>query len=77
MVEPWVKQIVEEVCGTDHIPEVGRKMKHSDGRTVLVTSGQYWGNHGVSNFWNWKEVKDDGSFGKEECGYGYDLIKFV
>lgn len=70
MVEPWVKELVEETLGGSKMA-VGQTIKHPDGRTVHITSGQYWGEHGVSNSWTWQEVKADGSLGPRESGYGW------
>lgn len=50
---------------------VGKTVKHPDGRTVKIVGGQYWGTHGLSNFWTWKEVRADGSLGPRESGYGW------
>lgn len=70
MVESWVKDIVENAFGPSQM-EVGKVVKHPDGRNVLITDGQLWGSHGFSNFWYWKEVKPDGTYGPEEHGYGW------
>ncbi len=70
-VAQWVKGITEEVCGKSKLT-VGKKLKHPDGRTVKITSGQHWGEHGLSNFWYWREVLPNGTLSKkEECGYGW------
>lgn len=38
---------------------------------VYVTSGRYMGQYGVSNFWNYKKIKPDGSLSVKELGcYG-------
>jgi hypothetical protein len=51
---------------------IGDRVKHPSGRTVEITGGQYWGTHGLSNFWDWREVLPDGSLStKKECGYGW------
>ena len=53
--------------------EIGKEIKHPDGRTVKIKSGCFldpiYGR--VSNFWYWNEVLEDGSLGKEENGYGW------
>lgn len=70
-VADFVKKIVEDVCGETKM-RVGARLTHPDGRTVEITSGQFWGEHGVSNFWYWREVLSDGSLSeKEEHGYGW------
>ncbi len=65
-----VKSLVENVCGTSKL-SVGKIVQHPDGRTVKITSGQFWGEYGVSNFWYWREVNPDGKLGREESGYGW------
>jgi hypothetical protein len=50
MVEEWVKDITESVMGKSEL-EVGKVVRHPDGRTVKIVAGQYWGERGVSNFW--------------------------
>jgi hypothetical protein len=72
-VKPWVKEMVEHVVGSAPF-KVGDRVKHPDGRLVQITSGQYWGEHGISNHWSWREVLPDGSLsGKEEHGYGWEI----
>ena len=71
MSEKWVRELTEEFIDGSTLT-VGAIVKHPDGRTVKITSGQYWGTHGVSNFWYWREVKPDGSLGEEEHGYGWE-----
>lgn len=51
--------------------KVGATIKHPDGRTVKIASGQFLSGGRVSNFWYWNEVMPDGTLGKEECGYGW------
>lgn len=41
-----------------------------DGKPVYITSGQYTGTYGgISNFWYWKPILEDGSLGELEHGY--------
>lgn len=54
--------------------DVGDIMRHEDGRIVKVTGGQYWGTHGLSNHWTFREVLADDSLGPDEHGYGYVLV---
>jgi hypothetical protein len=53
--------------------EVGKTLKHPDGRTVKISGGCFldptYGR--TSNFWFWNEVMPDGSLGKDEKGYGW------
>lgn len=51
--------------------KIGKVMRHPDGRMVKIVDGQYWGEHGVSNFWYWREVKRNGKLGELEHGYGW------
>ena len=51
--------------------EVGKTVRHPDGRNVKIKSGQFLSNGRVSNFWYWNEVKADGTLGPEEHGYGW------
>jgi hypothetical protein len=69
-VQPWVKKLTEDVLGKSQMA-VGKVMRHPDGRTVKIVDGQFWGEHGVSNFWYWREVKKNGKLGKLEHGYGW------
>lgn len=69
MIHPVGKAIVEKYSKSSM--EVGKIIPHPDGRMVKIMSGQYWGQHGVSNFWTWREVKKNGKLGKEEHGYGW------
>ena len=69
-VAGWIQDIVKEATGGAPFA-VGDMVTHPDGRTVKIISGQFWGTHGLSNFWYWKEVLADGSLGPEEHGYGW------
>jgi hypothetical protein len=69
-VEQWVKDLTDDVFGKSMM-RVGATVKHPDGRTVKITGGQYWGEYGVSNFWYWREVRENGKLGPEEHGYGW------
>jgi hypothetical protein len=69
-VHAMTKKLVKEVMGESKM-QVGKVVTHPDGRKVKITEGQEWGEHGYSNFWSWKEVKKDGTLGKEESGYGW------
>ncbi len=37
---------------------------------IEIVEGQYWGSHGLSNFWYWYRLNNDGSRGNKEHGYG-------
>ena len=55
--------------------DIGDTMLHESGRIVKVTAGQYWGKHGLSNHWTFREIMPDGSLGAEEHDYGYVLME--
>lgn len=64
------RNLVEDILGATKI-HIGAVLKHPDGRTVKIVGGQYWGEHGLSNFWYWREVKKGKKLGKLEHGYGW------
>jgi len=73
MVSNAIKNLVSSVMNDS----LYRNLKHGDrvrlaedGRLVQIVSGSYWGAHGLSNFWHWRPVLENGDLGKEECGYG-------
>lgn len=71
MVQQWVKDIWEEGQeeGTRHL-EIGDVVPHPETkRMVRITRGQYWGEHGLSNFWDW----EDAETGEQGCGYGWSV----
>lgn len=71
MVANWVKSMTENVLGGPPF-SVGDVVKHPSGRMVKILSGQYWGEHGLSNFWYWREVNHEGEeIGPQEHGYGW------
>jgi len=47
--------------------KVGDVVRHPDGYDVEITSGQFMGKYGLSNFWYWRSVDD----GEKEHGYGW------
>jgi hypothetical protein len=70
MLDYIAQGIVEELAPSKMA--VGEIVDHPDGRRVLIVSGSFYGSYGrVSNFWNWKEIGADGSFGPLESGYGW------
>ena len=64
-VAPWVRQLTEEAIGGSALRVGGRYLHPEDGE-IEVTDGQYWGTHGVSNFWHWTVV----ATGEKKHGYG-------
>lgn len=53
--------------------EIGAVIMHPDGYNVKVESGCYTDPtyHRWSNWWYWRRVKEDGSLGRLESGYGW------
>ena len=49
--------------------EIGKVYKRGDD-LIYITSGKYMGHLGVSNHWNWRIVKSNGTLGEEGYGYG-------
>ena len=64
MVENWVKRLTEDVIGGSPV-EVGHRYLHPEQGVIEIESGQYWGTHGLSNFWTWHIVET----GEQKCGY--------
>lgn len=52
-VEPWVRNLVESTLGGPPV-EIGRYYVHPDDGPIQIVSGRYWGEHGISNFWDWR-----------------------
>jgi hypothetical protein len=61
MVEEWVKSIV----GPSPL-RVGGRYRHPIDGEIEIISGQFWGTHGVSNFWHWRII----ATGETHHGYG-------
>jgi hypothetical protein len=71
MVHPYFKNMVEDVMGGAPFA-IGDVVQHPDGYEVKITDGAYWGHRGLSNFWYWKRVNDDGTLSETtEHGYGW------
>lgn len=70
-MESWVKDLCED-CGFVEPFKIGDTVKHPDGYMVRIIDGQYWGDHGLSNFWYWRRVDANGTQSeKVEHGYGW------
>jgi hypothetical protein len=39
------------------------------GYPVYITGGQYMGTYGISNYWYWRKIKEDGTLGRSAKGY--------
>ena len=73
MVSNAIKNLVSSVMNDSlyrNLKRGDRVKLVKDGRIVQIVSGQYYGAHGLSNFWHWRPVLESGRLGKEECGYG-------
>jgi hypothetical protein len=73
-VPGFVQDIVMEVYGKYGSPlHVGLVTTNPETqKTVKITDGRFWGEHGLSNFWYWKEVFPNGELSEtEERGYGW------
>jgi hypothetical protein len=71
VVEAFAKSLSESVLGGPPF-QIGDVVRHPSGRSVQITEGQYWGTHGLCNFWCWREVLLDGSLSdQQEQGYGW------
>ena len=59
----------KRIYGEDVV--IGEDYQLSNGNRITIKGGQYWGEHGVSNFWDWYNHKT----GEKENGYGgfYEL----
>jgi hypothetical protein len=66
-----VAQWVQDIVGPPPF-EVGDVVLHPSGRKVKIVGGRQWGEHGLSNWWEWREVKKNGRLGRLEQGYGWN-----
>lgn len=67
MVEQWVKDLTESVMGGSPV-QIGHRYQHPQDGLIEITSGQYWGTHGLSNFWYWRVIET----GEMHHGYAGD-----
>jgi len=44
-----------------------------NGKPSIITHGSYMGTRGISDHWTWKEIKADGSLGREKGGYSHQM----
>ena len=56
-MQQWIQELCEEIMPCCF--SIGDIKVHPSGRTVQIVRGQYWGTHGLSNFWYWQEVLED------------------
>lgn len=79
-VAQWVQDLTAKAIETDdsrvYKPDIGSRVMYEPQKgtryEVEIESGQYWGLHGLSNFWRWRRVNSDGSLATEiEPGYGF------
>ena len=64
-VPQWVQDLTEKVLGGPTV-HIGGRYLHPQYGEIEITSGQYWGTHGLSNFWYWTVV----ATGETHHGYG-------
>lgn len=83
-VQQWVKNFMKEFdTETNKINEPNKGQivlfkpfhNNKDYQTgevykVEIINGQYWGTHGISNFWYWYRLDENGNRVREEHGYG-------
>ena len=62
------RQIVEEVGFPGMRLRVGGRYLHHEDGPIIITDGQFWGLHGLSNFWYWTVEET----GETKHGYGGD-----
>ena len=72
-IHPIGRAIVEKYCDVNAI-EIGKRYPDSEGRLVEIEDGRFWGEYGVSNFWYWRLVQQDGSL-SEILYHGYGDLK--
>lgn len=63
-IEPWVQNIIGDYWAPSL--RVGETYVHPEDGVIKIVSGEFWGNHGVSNFWYWDVV----ATGERKHGYG-------
>jgi hypothetical protein len=49
--------------------QIGKVYKHPDFGVILITGGAYERNGRISNFWNAREVKRDGTLKRVALGF--------
>ena len=75
-----VRELVEEFFGSAKLAICEYHLWDPKGNAskqgvpVQITAGQYWGRHGISNFWDWKEVDAKGDPIQGKAHHGYDNI---
>ena len=66
-VPDWARELTEEVLGTAPV-QIGRRYMHPTDGEIEILAGQYWGTHGLSNFWTWRVI----ATGEKRNGYAGD-----
>lgn len=67
-VEPWVRNLTESVIGGAPV-QIGKHYMHPEDGHIVITSGQYWGTYGLSNFWYWNVLDEAGRAVRGNHGY--------
>lgn len=69
MSAPWpgfnAQSFTEEILGGPTVA-IGKRYIHPEDGEIEIISGQWWGTHGLSNFWDWKVL----ATGEVKHGYG-------
>ncbi|MEO9521676.1 MAG: hypothetical protein ABJC88_16865 [Parasphingorhabdus sp.] len=66
MVSDWIKDFTESTIGGAPFA-IGDIVRHPEHGKVEITGGQYWGAHGLSNFWDYTALDT----GEKHNGYGW------
>ena len=51
--------------------KVGCACYDEKGRLAYIIDGQWEIDGRLSNFWDWKLIKEDGTLGRKQSGYGW------
>lgn len=63
--------ITESLCGGPPF-KVGDVVSGPDDLSpVRIVDGQYMGIHGISNYWYWRPLQEDGTLGPKCDGHGW------
>jgi hypothetical protein len=69
-IQTVLRELAKEAMGPTKL-KINSIVRHPTDGIVKIVDGQYWGEHGISNFWYWQEIKPDGSLGERKSGYGW------
>jgi hypothetical protein len=69
-VSRWVQDFCAE-AGFVAPFKIGDCVQRPGGPWVKIVAGTYWGKHRISNQWEWRGVRRDGSLGPVDHGDGW------